>query len=175
MKYDLPEPALEPLDGWVAIKGTVDAGRMPSFVSGEPDGHRLRIRYYRRAHDSMFVGKAWFGPGTEGPPGHAHGGSMAALLDEAMGLAAWAAGHAVLAVRVTIDFRAMLPLGTEALFEAFVEKVNGRKVVTRGRLYGADDVEFATGEGLFLMLDAERLGGLSANPLARSHGETESE
>ena len=80
--------------GWTPIDplGSVGTGR--SFVSGEPDGDRLRVCYYRRDRDGALVGKIWFGPGAEGPPGHAHGGSMAAVLDEAMGAGAWLAGHA---------------------------------------------------------------------------------
>ena len=175
VKYDLPEPTLEPLDGWARFTTVVDPSLMPSFVSGEPNGQRLRVRYFRRVDDSALVGKAWFGPGTEGPPRHAHGGSIAALLDEAMGFAAWSAGHAVLAARVSIDFRDMLPIGTEALFEASVESVNGRKVVTRSRLYGPRDVDFATAEGLFLMLDAEKLGGKSTGALPSTEGDDQSE
>ena len=58
------------------------------FLQGHP---HLRIAYYRSAekddhgHHALF-GRAFFGSaGCEGPPGHAHGGSMAAVLDEAMG------------------------------------------------------------------------------------------
>lgn len=160
MKLRLPEPVLEPEEGWSKFKVTVDAGLLPRYVSGEPDGDRLRVRYFVRDHDGAFVGKAWFGPGTEGPPGHAHGGSVAALLDEAMGMGAWAAGHSVVAVKVTIQFRAMVPLGTEAVLESWVDAVNGRKVSTRGRLSGPDDVEYAVSDGLFLILDAEKFSAL---------------
>ena len=162
MKHQLPEPTLEPEDGWNEFKVTANASHFPSFVSGEPDGDRLRVRYFVRERDGAFVGKAWFGPGTEGPPGHAHGGSVAALLDEAMGLGAWAAGHSVLAVRVTIQFRAMLPLGTEAMLQSWVDAVDGRKVTTRGRLSGPDDIEYAVSDGLFLILDADKFGEMAS-------------
>ena len=43
-------------DGWVPIEplGSVGTGR--SFVSGEPDGDRLRVRYFRRGRDGALVG-----------------------------------------------------------------------------------------------------------------------
>ena len=47
------------------------------------------IHYFRTGPDRSLRAKVLFGPGTQGPPGHAHGGSMAAVLDEAMGGAAW--------------------------------------------------------------------------------------
>lgn len=146
--------------GWTPIDplGSVGTGR--SFVSGEPDGDRLRVCYYRRDRDGALVGKIWFGPGAEGPPGHAHGGSMAAVLDEAMGAGAWLAGHAVVAAKLTIDFRRMLPLENEVLLETWVAQVDGRKVTTRGRLFDRGGEPYAEGEGLFIAIEAERFGTL---------------
>jgi acyl-coenzyme A thioesterase PaaI-like protein len=81
---------------------------------------------------------------------------MAAVLDEAMGAAAWMEGHLVVAVRLGTSFQRMLPLGTDALLEAWVEKVEGRKVWTLGRLVDEDGEAFAEADALFLMLDPER-------------------
>ncbi len=146
--------------GWTPIEPLESVGPGRSFVSGEPSGDRLRVRYYRRERDGALVGKIWFGPGAEGPPGHAHGGSMAAVLDEAMGAGAWLAGHAVVAAKLTINFRRMLPLENEVLLETWVERVDGKKVVTRGRLFDRDGEPYAEGEGLFIVLGAERFGSL---------------
>ncbi len=112
-----------PEEGWTPIEPLVSVGTGRSFVSGDPEGDRLRVRYFRRARDGALVGRVWFGPGAEGPPGHAHGGSMAAVLDEAMGAAAWMAGHTVVAARVTINLRSMLSLESEVLLEAWVDRV----------------------------------------------------
>ena len=87
---------------------------------------------------------------------------MAAVLDEAMGAAAWMAGHRVVAVRLTSDFRRMLPLGTDAYFEAWVERVDGRKVYARGRLTDEIGEPFAEADALFLELDPERFRALLA-------------
>lgn len=151
---DTAEPGWEPM----AALGAVGLTR--SFVSGEPDGERLRVRYYRRVTDESLIARVWFGPGAEGPPGHVHGGAMAAVLDEAMGASAWLAGHAVVAAKITIQFRAMLPIGSIVTVEAGVANVDGRKVTTRGRLFGADGVTRAEGEGLFIELGAARIATL---------------
>ena len=55
-------------------------------------------------------GHAWFGPGCEGPPGHAHGGSQAAVLDEAMGAVAWINSHSCVAGGFQIKYEQMLKL-----------------------------------------------------------------
>ena len=162
-------PEIVPLPDWIAVEPPRLEGGRGSFVSGEPEGDRLRVRYFRRAGDRVLVGRAWFGPGTSGPPGHAHGGSLAAVLDEAMGAAAWLSGHLVVAVRLTLDFRRMLPLGTDALLEAWVEGIDGRKVRTRGRLFDEAGADFAQAEGLFVTLDPARFGDLIARA-ARAMG-----
>jgi acyl-CoA thioesterase FadM len=50
----------------------------------------------------------------------------------------------------------MIPLGTDALLEAWVEKASGRKVTTRSRLLDDDGEPFAEAAGLFVVLDPER-------------------
>ena len=133
-----------------------------TFVSGDPSNHRLSIRYYQREDDLSLVGKVLFGPGTQGPPDHAHGGSMAALLDEAMGGAAWLAGHPVVAAQLNITFRTMLPLGTRCLVMARVMEANGRKIKTTAELRSADGEQlFCSGEALFLTLDHKKIEQLS--------------
>jgi len=149
-------PEVVPEPGWIPVKPFRLEGGRGSFVTGEPEGDRLRVRYFRRESDGRLMGRAWFGPGTQGPPGHAHGGSIAAVLDEAMGAAAWLEGHLVVAVQLNTSFRTMLPLGTDAYLEAWVEGVDGRKVQTHSRLYTAEGGAFAEAEGLFLEIDRER-------------------
>lgn len=153
-KTSAPEVVPEP--GWVPVKPFRLEGGRGSFVSGEPEGDRLRVRYFRRESDARLMGRAWFGPGAQGPPGHAHGGSIAAVLDEAMGAAAWLEGHLVVAVQLNTSFRTMLPLGTDASMEAWVEGVDGRKVRAHARLLAADGSTFAEADGLFLEIDPER-------------------
>jgi acyl-coenzyme A thioesterase PaaI-like protein len=129
-----------------------------SYVSGDANGRRLRVRYFRRRQEGEMLGKAWFGPGCEGPPGHAHGGSICALMDEAMGGCAWMNGHTVVAAQVTVNFRRPLPLGTEAWFRAFIEHIKGRKVFARGLLTTPHEREiFAEADGLFVVIDPDRI------------------
>ena len=158
MSSNLPEPELTPEPGWTALTDLMAFTSFPSFVSGEPHGDRIRVRYYRRDSDKAVVGKAWFGHLAEGPPGHAHGGAAAALLDEAMGFAGWLSGHTVVAVKLTVNFRQLVPLGKELLFEGQVVRVDGRKITTRGRLFDRDDNTLTDAEGLFLNLEFGRLG-----------------
>ena len=152
-------PPIRTNPDWAPLEPLRLEGGRGSFVSGDPEGETLRVAYFRRVSDGRLVGRAWFGPGSAGPPGHAHGGSMAAVLDEAMGAAAWAAGHIAVAASLRTDFRALLPLGTDALLEAWVERREGRKVWTAGFLRGDDGTVFAEATALFIRLDPDSVGG----------------
>lgn len=86
----------------------------------------------------------------EGPPHHVHGGFSAALIDEAMGAAAWRAGYHVVAVHISFDLRAPLPLGVEVTVRGWVERVEGRKVFTKGTITLPDGRLAVEGEGIFV-------------------------
>jgi acyl-coenzyme A thioesterase PaaI-like protein len=128
-----------------------------SYVSGRRDSRAIRVRYFEQKAQRRFAGRAWFGPETEGPPGHAHGGSQAALLDEGMGAAAWLSGKSVLAAKIEINFREPLPLGTVLTVWSEITKIEGRKVFTTGRLESDDGKVFSEGSGLFVVIDTEAL------------------
>lgn len=142
-----------------------------SFVSGDASERRLAVRYYRRDAERTLIAKVLIGPAAQGPPGHAHGGSMAALLDEAMGGAAWMNGHPVVAAELTARFRAMLPLNSRVIVEAWVQSVEGRKVRTRGVLRSEDGRLYAEGEALFITMDPKKFGAL-VGEAARMFGES---
>lgn len=149
-------PPVEHDEDWTPIRPFPGHGNR-SFASGDPGGSRLRIAYFRRAGDGMLVGRAWFGPGSEGPPGHVHGGAVASVLDEAMGAAAWLAGYPCVAARLEVDYRAMIRLGMDARFEVAIRSVNGRKIATEGRLFDESGALLAQSHGLFIAVTDQQL------------------
>ncbi len=153
-----PPQALDPDPGWLPLgEWPFPTGKPGRFVVGDDGGTRFRLRYYRDADDPQRLhGKVWFGPGAEGPPRHAHGGSMAALLDEASGMAAWVAGIPVVAATLTTRFKRMLPLGQVVEFESRIVSRKGRRVTIEARLFDGDTV-YSTAEGLFMVI-SEDLG-----------------
>ena len=145
-----PEPGWAPMGPW-----PFPHGRPGQFVVGDDSGNRFRIRYYRDAVDPhVFHGKVWFGPGTEGPPMHAHGGAMAAVLDEALGTACWVAGIAVVAGTLTTRYRKMLPLCRVVLVEARIEGRGGRSVRVVGRLYDANGT-YTEAEAVYVAIEGQ--------------------
>lgn len=86
----------------------------------------------------------------QGPPGHAHGGALAAILDEIMGTAAWQTGYMVLAANINIDYLLPVPLGVQVRAEGMVTRKDGRKVFTRSELYLPDGRVATIGKGIFI-------------------------
>lgn len=86
----------------------------------------------------------------QGPPGYTHGGSTAAVLDEAMGVAVWAAGMKVVAVHLSVDYRKPVPLGQEVMVTAWVEERAERRAHTIGEIRLPDQAVAVAARGIFV-------------------------
>ena len=126
---------LEPLKRFEWLRQSSDIQRQ--FLQGHK---HVRIAYFKERHTSNQFGcalraRVWLGEeGCEGPPGHAHGGSTAAVLDEAMGFCCWANGFQVLTSSMNVRYHAPLPLSTDVDLHAQIVNVDGRKVLVEARL-----------------------------------------
>ena len=117
----------------------------------------LALKYFQTpAGDLRAI--ASFGPQSEGAPGQVHGGMILTVLDEALGAAAWLAGHPVLTVRLQTEFRLSVPVRTEMLVTARLTRVRHKLVFVEGDLLGEDGRRYAGAKGEFMELgeDAQR-------------------
>ncbi|HEU0264983.1 MAG TPA: PaaI family thioesterase [Geobacterales bacterium] len=135
---------------WMPFDAPSLVGESLRFVSGDPEGNRFRARYFRNDKGELRA-RIWFGPETEGPPGHAHGGSIAAVLDEVLGLAAWTAGYPIVVGNLNVSFRSLLPLQQVVTVETDIISAEGRKVMVHGRICSGDTV-YAEGECLCITI-----------------------
>ncbi|MCZ2126995.1 MAG: PaaI family thioesterase [Anaerolineales bacterium] len=87
----------------------------------------------------------------QGPPGHAHGGASAAILDEALGLVAWAANYKVLAANLQISYRKPLPLHQPLHVETRIVEITGRKITCAGKIVLPDSTVAVEGSGLYIV------------------------
>jgi acyl-coenzyme A thioesterase PaaI-like protein len=106
-------------------------------------------------------GRACFGAAYEGPPGCVHGGYIAAAFDEVLGSTQSLAGNPGMTGRLTVHYRSPTPLHTELSFEGVLERVEGRKIFTRGSLRAGDRL-CAEAEGLFISIDFSKFAALKA-------------
>jgi acyl-coenzyme A thioesterase PaaI-like protein len=96
--------------------------------------------------DHAIEGEVTFGPQYEGPPGHVHGGLVAAMFDEMLGFAQLAPGFTAY---LKVDYRKPTPLNKTLQLRAWVDRVDGRKRWIRGTSM-LDGQLLAEAEGLFI-------------------------
>lgn len=111
--------------------------------------------------DGRILGKATFGAAYEGPPGCVHGGFIAAAFDEVLGSTQSLSGAPGMTGRLTVHYRSPTPLHTELRFEGTLERVDGRKIHTTGRLWAGETL-CAEAEGLFISIDFSKFAELKA-------------
>lgn len=159
-----------------------EAGLLPrDFVAYSPISGRsnaiappVSLRVVGESPDSLHIeGEVTFGPAYEGPPGHVHGGYVAAMFDEALGFAQLGPGFTG---TLTVRYRKPTPLNRRLSLRAEVDRVEGRKRWIVGTCE-LDGTVLAEAEGLFIAPRSfeeflARLDrGAEANPDARTGSE----
>lgn len=136
----LPEPG--PRESWTLL-----GKHGPCFVCQVDNPAGLRADLYR---DGEVIRCPFtFRAPQEGPPRHAHGGSIAALLDEIMGAAAWSRRHNLLAVHLEFDYRRPIPLGTELMALGWVRSEGNRSIKVAGEIRLPDGTTAVQALGVF--------------------------
>lgn len=107
------------------------------------------------------VGRVTFGHAYEGPPGHVHGGFIAAAFDDLLGSAQALSGNPGMTGNLTVQYRSPTPLHVELRFEGTLERIDGRKIYTSGRLLHGDTL-CAEAEALFISIDFAKMAAIAA-------------
>jgi acyl-coenzyme A thioesterase PaaI-like protein len=92
-----------------------------------------------------------YGQAYEGPPGHLHGGFIAAGFDEVLGFTQSLTGKPGMTGRLEITYRSPTPLHREVRYVGRVTGVDGRKISTHATL-SAGDTLCAEAVGLFISM-----------------------
>ncbi len=132
------------------------------FVCGTENPHSIGITMFVD-DDGVLTSEFTLSEAHQGPPGHSHGGASAAILDEAMGLVVWAAGHKVAAVNLEINYHKPLPLKQPLIVEARITQVDERKIFSTGEIKLTDSTVAVSGRGIYVvapkLFDKVRLSG----------------
>ena len=119
------------------------------FGCGQANLFGLQLEVERRPEGGV-AGRFFVKQDHQGPPGFAHGGVIAAALDEAMGLVLWGQGPLALTGRLEVDLRNPAPVGTFVEVEADVEHVEGRRRELTATARGEDGGILAAAQGTFI-------------------------
>ena len=82
--------------------------------------------------------KSSSGPACEGPPGHAHGGIIAALFDDATAFLTRLLDETCVASELTVHYRRPVPIGRPLHIEARVTRRDGRRIYTEATMHDGD-------------------------------------
>jgi len=109
------------------------------------DGERIR-------------GTAMLGAPYAGPPDMVHGGEIALVFDELLGTTNVCHGLGAFTGTLSVRYERPTPLDAELELEAWIDRVEGRKVFTTGTISHRGEVT-ARGEGIFIRTGIAALDG----------------
>jgi hypothetical protein len=132
----------------------------PMIGRANPLAPPLRLDIEPGTDPPHIVGTACFGPQYEGPPGHVHGGYLAAAFDEVLGFAQSLGGKPGMTGTLTVRYRSPTPLRTDLALRGWVERVDGRKIFTRGTVHAGDRL-CAEAEAVFISIDFKKMALLA--------------
>lgn len=121
-------------------------GHENCFICGQ-GSESMGVRWF--SSERGVYGLTSLETGHMGPPGLVHGGALAAMLDEAMVLALALAGQMGVSANLNLDYRKPSFLGSELKVEGWLERVEGRKIYTRG-LVQIDDTVTVEATSLYI-------------------------
>jgi uncharacterized protein (TIGR00369 family) len=122
------------------------------FGCGQVNRSGLRLKFFVDEEQTI-VCRLRLARRFEGPPGHAHGGVIATLLDEAMSKANRQFGVLAITRQMEVDYLKPVPLGVPL-------RLTGRRVNSAGRIHhceaqlaAEDGLVLAKAKGLFIAVD----------------------
>lgn len=126
------------------------------FGCGQQNRTGLRLRFF--VDDSgTIVCHTRLARRFAGPPGHAHGGIIATLLDEAMSKANRARSVVAMTRQMEVEYLRPVPLGVPLTLTARHNSASGRRHHCEAQLADASGQVLATARAVFVAVDPARI------------------
>lgn len=126
------------------------------FGCGQTNRTGLRLKFFVDEQHTI-VCRVRLARRFEGPPGHAHGGIIATLLDEAMSKANRQFGVLAMTRQMEVEYLKPVPLGTQLLLTGRHASSSDRKHYCEAQLENNDGAVLARAKALFITVDREML------------------
>jgi len=125
------------------------------FGCGQLNRTGLRLKFFTDATGQV-VSPVRLAPRFQGPPGHAHGGILATLLDEAMSKANWARNVVAMTRKLEVEYLRPVPVGVKLRLTARHTNAEGRKHHCEAELSNEAGEVLARGRALFIAIDPKK-------------------
>lgn len=116
-----------------------------------PEGMRLKFHHDRRR--KRFVCRFRLGRKYTGPPGHAHGGVIAVILDEAMGKVNKLRNVIAMTRHMEVAYLKPVPLGRLLRVESWELRVRERRHINVAEILNSRGQVLARGKATFIAID----------------------
>lgn len=127
------------------------------FGCGKDNPQGMKLKFYLDEERQRCIGRFRLPKRYQGPPGHAHGGVIATILDEAMGKINKLRHVVALTKTMAIEYLKPVPLGKSISVEGYEVRVRGRKHTNAAEIRNQKGEVLARGTGLFIAVDPEKM------------------
>lgn len=124
------------------------------FGCGQTNHTGLRLKFFVDEENTILC-RVRLARRFEGPPGHAHGGIIATLLDEAMSKANRQFGVLAMTRQMEIEYLKPVPLDTRLILTGHHTSSSGKKHHCESQLANENGAVLARAEALFIAVDPE--------------------
>lgn len=141
-RFDAPAAVPVPADGEEFFNSPDRA------VSGVGHPYAVPLRVFRQGDRA--VTDVTLELGFQGAPGMAHGGFVAAIFDDLLGYLMMLQGTIAFTAYLTVNYKIGTPIGEPLRFEAWIDRVEGKKLFLAGECRNDADDVLTTCEALFI-------------------------
>jgi uncharacterized protein (TIGR00369 family) len=127
------------------------------FGCGKNNPSGMRLKFVHDEKLGGFVCRFRLSKRYTGPPGHAHGGIIATILDEAMGKVNRLRHVIALTSQMTVDYFKPVPLNQPLRVESREVRVHGRRHINMAEIMNQKGEVLARSQGKFIAIDPDRM------------------
>jgi uncharacterized protein (TIGR00369 family) len=127
------------------------------FACGKNNPEGMRLKFTYDEDRDGFVCRFRLDKRYTGPPGHAHGGIIATILDEAMGKVNTLRHVVALTSQITVNYLKPVPLNKPLRVESREVSVRGRRHINMAEILNPKREVLARGRGLFIAIDPQKI------------------
>jgi uncharacterized protein (TIGR00369 family) len=117
----------------------------------------MRLKFYLDEEARHSICEFKLSRRYEGPPGHAHGGIIATILDEAMGKVNKLHKVVALTKNMQVEYLRLVPLGQTLTVVGREQQTIGRQHINVAEISDREGKILARSTGTFIAIDLERL------------------
>jgi uncharacterized protein (TIGR00369 family) len=150
-----------------ALKNNPSLRKNFCFGCGKDNPDGMRLRFHHDQESNQFIAHFRLGKKFTGPPRHAHGGVIAAVLDEAMSKPSKPLGIMAPTIQLTVTYLRPVPLGERLTVVGWEVRKKGRQHLRAAEIRNEAGEVLSAGKGTFLEIHAE---GMMKKFMSRAPG-----